>query len=427
MQFNNTFCPSPWYHMRINNDGFYEYCRWEDKSYRNQYTNIKDMSPISFFQNEMQQFRYNLLNNIPNPQCNDCMKMEKFAKISGRQKQLLKIGCNLNTFDKSLLSSPWVNEFKYTLDNNTTNCKPIDWQIDLGNYCNAACIFCTPQSSSKIAIEYQKLQISDNIPNNSWCNDKNNIIRFLADLTQTKNLHYVHFIGGETIITPAFKVILQELINANLHKKITIGFTTNLMVWDDTIVNLLCKFNTVNLGLSIEAFHKVNDYVRWPAKIDEIEKIIEKWLCIARDHNWLVQLRTTPTIFSITNLDTVYEFAINNNIIVESCDFLDKPEIMRPNVLPGKYRDEVITKLQAWVDKYYIETPTTINIRNPSTTQSQLVQDLQSYINYFKQQKSESYRLPELVEFIKILEGNRHNSILEYLPEYEEFLRIAGY
>jgi hypothetical protein len=32
-----------------------------------------------------------------------------------------------------------------------------------------------------------------------------------------------------------------------------------------------------------------------------------------------------------------------------------------------------------------------------------------------------------LVKFLKILESNRNNSILTYLPQYEELFRSAGY
>jgi len=35
--------------------------------------------------------------------------------------------------------------------------------------------------------------------------------------------------------------------------------------------------------------------------------------------------------------------------------------------------------------------------------------------------------LPDLVDFVKRLETSRGNSILDYLPEYEELFRSAGY
>ena len=68
-----------------------------------------------------------------------------------------------------------------------------------------------------------------------------------------------------------------------------------------------------------------------------------------------------------------------------------------------------------------------MNIRDPNVAQQQIVQDLQSYVNYLKNEPDESHRLPDLVQYLKKLESNRGNSVLTYLPEYEELFRTAGY
>jgi hypothetical protein len=60
-------------------------------------------------------------------------------------------------------------------------------------------------------------------------------------------------------------------------------------------------------------------------------------------------------------------------------------------------------------------------------SQLQNYQDLQSYVNYLRDMPDESNRLPELIAFLKRIEAVRGNSILTYLPEYEELFRSAGY
>jgi len=57
----------------------------------------------------------------------------------------------------------------------------------------------------------------------------------------------------------------------------------------------------------------------------------------------------------------------------------------------------------------------------------QVVEDLLSYKNYLKNEPDESFRLPDTVSYIKQLESLRNNSVLDYLPEYEELFRTAGY
>jgi hypothetical protein len=86
-----------------------------------------------------------------------------------------------------------------------------------------------------------------------------------------------------------------------------------------------------------------------------------------------------------------------------------------------------VSDLEAWTDQHPANGDNVINIRDSNVAQQQIVQDLQSYVNYLKAESDESWRLPDLVEYLKRLEANRGNSVLTYLPEYEELFRSAGY
>lgn len=416
----NNFCPSPWFHMRITNSGNYEYCRWAQSP---QSHNIADTQPVEYFQNIMQPLRDKFVQGQHPDGCHTCHSMEKHNKVSGRQKQLLKVGVRLEDFEKTLASSPWVDTFS------KTSCDqfPQDWQIDLGNFCNSACIFCRPESSSRLASEWKKIGFISEMPPANWSDDPLLVQKFINTLTKSPHIQYLHFIGGETLITPAFKIILTALIDANLNKTATIGFTTNLSTWDDSIVELLKQFNGVNIGFSIESFSIVNDYVRWPVCLPTVFENLDRWKTIANKLNWLMQFRTTPTCLTVAKLLPIYEYALENNIIVESCNFLYRPEVLKPAVLPISYRQGVIDKMQSWINKQTTTSEAIVNIRNPNTIQAQLVQDLTSYVNYLKNEPDESDRLPELVTWLKRIEANRGNSILTYLPEYEELFRSAGY
>lgn len=407
--------------MRITNDGGMNYCRWSDKT--SSEANITDTSPVEFFQQGMNPIRQALLQGQAPAGCNECYHMDQRSKISGRQKQLLKVGVRLEQFEKTLASSPWVSTFA------DPNCKqyPQDWQIDLGNYCNSACVFCGPESSSRLATEWKKLGFIDQLPPSTWTNRSDLVDKFISTLKQSPHVQYLHFIGGETLITPAFKQILQSLIDVGLNQTATIGFTTNLISWDESVVELLTQFKGVNLGMSIEAFDPVNDYVRWPATMLHVEQILARWLELAKQHHWLLQLRTTPTVLSISKLITVYKFAWQHNITVESCNFLNRPEFMRPSVLPLAQRHNIITEMQQWINDHDRNYETIVNIRDHNVARQQIVQDLKSYVNYLKNEPDESYRAGELVAFLKRIESARGNTVLDYLPDYEQFFRSAGY
>jgi sulfatase maturation enzyme AslB (radical SAM superfamily) len=409
--------------MRINNAGHYEYCRWADKSQRTQTSHIREVSPLEFFQQHMTPIRQQLLAGEQPVGCGECAVMEQHNKVSGRQKQLLKVGVRVEQFEKTLVSSPWVDTF--TSDN--FNQLPQDWQIDLGNYCNSACVFCDPHSSSRIAQEYKRIGFIQDMPPPNWTDDPALVDRFVNTLTKSSHIQYLHFIGGETVITPAFKTILRALIQAGLNRTATIGFTTNLTVWDTDVVDLLTQFHSVNLGMSVESFEIVNDYVRWPSKLPVVLENLDRWQELAEQQGWLLQLRTTPTLFTVGSLLSTYDYAWNRGICVESCNFLTEPAVMRPSVLPLSYRSAIVSRMRTWLDQHPVSGDTVINIRDPNVSQLQNHQDLQSYVNYLENMPDESDRLPALTTFLKQLEASRGNSILTYLPEYEELFRSAGY
>ena len=429
MSFEKNFCPSPWFHMRINNDGCYEYCRWATKQDRTQGKNIRDQDPVAWFQNDMKAVRQSMLDGVSVPGCNECDQMDQHGKISGRQRQRLKIGMDPSNFGKSILSSPWMDKLRYSSEQQGhSDLTPQDWQIDLGNFCNSACVFCGPYSSSRLAAEFKRIGLIDKLPPNSWCDDPVLLSRFINMLEQSPRLAYLHFIGGETLITPAFQKILETLIHTGLHQRVGIGFTTNLTVWNQDIVDLLTHFKEVNLGMSIECVHPLNDYVRYGSKIQDAMSVMQQWITVAKIHQWLTQIRITPTVLSIWHLDTIYKFASTENLSVESCNFLNDPAFMRPSVLPLEYRDAVIEKLKIVVQGWKNNLGSRIiNTRDPHHAQVQICQDAISYINYLENQPDESYRLPDLVKYLKSLEHSRGNSILDYLPEYENILRSAGY
>jgi hypothetical protein len=415
--------------MRINNTGHYEYCRWAVKHDRQQGTNIREQDPIIWFQQGMNWIRKAMCDGETVTGCSECDLVDKHHKVSGRQRQRLKIGIDNNNIQKSLLSTPWMDDFIHSYQHDGhSDLIPQDWQIDLGNFCNSACIFCDPHSSSRLAAEFKRLDFIDQLPPRAWCHDPDQLARFVTVLEKISSIAYLHFIGGETLITPAFKIILQALVNTGLCQRVSIGFTTNLTVWDQSIVDLLTKFKQVNLGMSVECLHPLNDYVRYGSKIHDAVSIMQQWISVAQDNKWLTQLRITPTMLSVWHFDTVYYFAAENNIAVESCNFLNDPVFLRPSVLPRVFRDKVIIKLHNFLQGWTaIPDDRIINTRNPHTIQSQIREDAVSYINYLEKQPDESYRLPDLVKYLRSLEQIRGNSILDYLPEYEGIFRSAGY
>ena len=384
---------------------------------------------MTYFKKSMSGLRKELLEGKSLEMCKNCYVMDQHNKPSGRLRQLLKVGVQQKYFDKSLASSTLKQSFDYSADNQGQTDRTItDWQIDLGNFCNGACVYCSPHSSSKLATEFLQLGLVDSVPPSSWCDDPELLDKFINDLTASPNLSYLHFLGGETVITPGFKKILAALVTAGIANDLVIGFTTNLTVWSDPVIELLTQFKQVHLGMSIETLTSVNDYVRYPSNINSVIECMNRWVKLGKDNNWLIQLRITPTCLTVHELTTVYDYAWENNIAVESCNFLDNPAHMNISVLPVEYRKVIIEKITNWIDAHQTTKGSSIiNTRDPNIVREHISQDASSYLNYLMNAPDDSSKLPDLVGFLKILESNRNNSILTYLPQYEELFRSAGY
>jgi hypothetical protein len=119
---------------------------------------------------------------------------------------------------------------------------------------------------------------------------------------------------------------------------------------------------------------------------------------------------------------------MQQGIAVESCNFLNDPAFMRPTVLTREHRETVIDRLQTWIKNQntVAEIPV-INTRDPNQSTAQVLQDALSYVKYLETQPDESHRLPDLISYLKTMEHSRRNCVLDYLPEYEELFRSAGY
>lgn len=421
--FEKNFCTSPWFSMRIRANGNFEFCRWADDTETH---NIREVGIRDYFQKYMSKKRKDLLQGKSPTGCHTCLTMEKHGKVSGRQKQLLKTGILYSNF-KTLHSSTILQHLKHSQNHDgDTEMLPVDWQIDLGNYCNSACVMCRPEWSSKLQSEFHKLGLTTKKQDRfTWSEDQKYVSEFIDILRNTPHLRYLHFLGGETTIIPSFKKILNEI--KSQCKEAIIGFTTNLTTWDDELIGILKNFKQVHVGVSIESLDELNDYVRWPSKIGKVKAILKKWLLISKQNNWIMSLRTTPSLISLPGVPKLYEFAYENKIGIESCNFLYEPDFLSLSALPIDLRKPVIKDLEKFLIDKADPVDSVINVRNPSFTSVTVLQDAKSLISYLKTEKYVNSNHGELTKYLKKIESNRKNSILNYLPSYEEFLRSIGY
>ena len=387
----------------------------------------------------MRDMRTSMLEGKVPELCKFCHYDESYGKASGRQRQLLKSAISIDNFEKSICASPHYPIFEHSLKNDGhTDYLPTDLQIDLGTTCNGACIMCSPKYSSKLATDYIKLNQIDSklfadFPSaKNWTDDSNLIERFVNDISEIKDLKYIHFIGGETLYLKSFYTICNKLIELDLAKNISLGTTTNCSIYSSELEHIIKNFKHVHLGLSVESIHGVNDYVRWPAEIGAVVSNLEEFIALREQTGIHLSLRITPNVFTVFHLDTIFEFMIKHQITAESCDILREPSCLKIELLPKELAEVILSKINTIISKYQLIKSDQVIINRRSDS---LVSPVISDVIFEYRHLLETYQHPSnlqeerynLVKFVKAFESLRNNTILSYLPEYEEFLRRYGY
>jgi hypothetical protein len=295
---------------------------------------------------------------------------------------------------------------------------------------------CDPESSSLLTQDYKQLfkinpaQFDDPVPYINWTRDAKILDRVVDEIVNIPNLKYIHFLGGETLYDPAFYVICEKLIAAGVAKNIIIGTTTNGTLYDERIKYLIKQFKEFHLGISIESVTSLNDYIRYPGKIDNIKSNIERFLELRNNSKLYVSLRITPNVFTISEIDLVFAYMIQHNVIAESCNILYRPRWLRIELLPNDIRTETIARLKTLIDRYGLEKHHTVNIRRSDLIQPVIADTVIDYYNLLQNYTA----LPDadvlgtqLVSFLKGFESLRNNNILDHVPRYTDFLRHHGY
>ena len=65
-----------------------------------------DIDPKTFFQRHMSPIRQTMLRGEKYPACEDCIVMEQYGKVSGREKQMIKVGIDPDRFRQSFSFLP---------------------------------------------------------------------------------------------------------------------------------------------------------------------------------------------------------------------------------------------------------------------------------------------------------------------------------
>ena len=129
-------------------------------------------------------------------------------------------------------------------------------------------------------------------------------------------------------------------------------------------------------------------------------------------------------------MDQLIEFMIEKDITAESCNILSYPDYLKIELMPEDIRQEILIKLDALTEKYQFTKTNIVNVRRADLAKKVIADIVTDYAEFIR-----TYTVPDdveklrnnLVQSLKAFETIRGNSILDYAPRYEKFLRSYGY
>jgi len=247
---NKNFCVLPWTGFELEPDGGVKNCIIS----KDKLGNIND-DPIEKILQKNRSLKKQMLNGEYPSSCSGCYLVEKnrpvdFDSISSRLYYAKELGPHVS---KNLFDNP---------DNFDLSHVDIRWS----NKCNQACVYCSPEYSSKWETEL----------NVKRAKAKTNI-QGLKDyiFSNIKNLRNVYLAGGEPLLMKENKEFLELLYKEN--PNVNIRVNTNLSKTETGIFDLLCQFKNVHWTISVESMEEEYNYIRfhgdWAKMLDNLEQI----------------------------------------------------------------------------------------------------------------------------------------------------------
>jgi MoaA/NifB/PqqE/SkfB family radical SAM enzyme len=376
----NIFCNAPWYELHIYWDGSLGICDYEDhKLYSQGNYNIATMSIAEWFNSDpVKKFRQQVLSDSAVSVCRKCYVEEKVGGMSRRNRSNQKSAIFQQAFADSFAQSPIQ---KYIDISGTTRTQPIDIHVDLGNYCNLACKMCAPEASSRIASQEVKWGINTSAQyiGTDWTRDDKTWNSFKAQLLDIPALNNIHFMGGETLLSPRLEDLVDTMIE---HRRFDIcfSFVTNGTIYRHALLEKLSKFRRVGIEISIETVDQHNAYQRQGTDTELVLKNLTQYKSFTNGTNITVSLRPAVSVLTIGYYAGLLDYAIDQGYLVKSL-IVTRPQYMDAVILPPEVKLQYLKSYEKFNDTAVID----YNPSDPNQLKNNIAQEVSKIKNILKQ------------------------------------------
>jgi sulfatase maturation enzyme AslB (radical SAM superfamily) len=386
---NKRFCVYPWIHL-LEEFGNVYICSKTGVEHP-----IKKLKDIDDWQAdpEFTELRRKMLAGEYSEKCQNCYKEQDMGFTSTRVHESMDWAAKLN-----IQSIEDLNKFKI----------PVFYEVRPSNKCNLACRMCAPHNSHLLDKEFKTIGIEHPFlarPHVWGTYDHIDVPNLLPGAR-------VYSTGGEPTIIPEFYEFLEKCVDLG-RTDLDITLNTNAQKISDKLINILSKFDDINLSVSIDGYGKVNDYIRWGSTWDTVVKNIHR----LKDAGFYISFEAIPGIWNITNLHLLYEFVDR--------EFPDSTMFLQQTY----WNDDSITILNHPNPALVIDSMTKIKQTKMYYTDAR---DNKSMIDtIFDHYSDPNYScnidtLKTFFEFNDTLDKSRNIKLVDYIPELEECRKLIN-
>ena len=378
----NSWCPLPWTHISIKNDGVYRICCHSNSGFEQGVLRDQNKKNLHISQSKwenvinsdrMKTVRKNMLKGVWSKECIRC-KREFETGMKSR-----------NLYERKTLAElvepknypSYTKTKQLTQEDGSISFKdfPISYlDIRFGNLCNLKCLMCGPTDSNKWYDDYYQLweenyftdhgnTIKLEKRNGAWKTEKN-IYNWSEDpqlwAQIEKHIHIfrkIFIVGGEPLLIKPHYDFLKKCIEKNVSHKLTIEYNSNITEIPDKAWPLWKPFKTIRFSISLDGFGKTNDFIRYPSQWERVKKNLNHFDTIGKPFEILI----TPSIsvLNVWHLPLFIEYIMKKNyktIGIFSSPLLSPHPVHNPlhlniNILEDSFKEKIIARFNNYKEK----------------------------------------------------------------------------
>ena len=427
--YSKTFCPYPWIHIMTQPSSTINFCCVANGQIKKDDGSIlmlnkgDDISTV-WNNNHYRKIRKQMVEGERVDGCEPCYELEDLGIPSYRENYIQdwmgfhREADNIRQIvDDSIVNDYVVKESPQYLD------------FRLGTLCNLRCRMCQSQNSSAIYKELKDEELytdeeRDFIVKTSHWNDFSDYTQpwfddpgFLSTVeTWLPNVNRLYFTGGEPTIIQRVYWILEKCVELGLNDNIDLVFNSNMTNIQPRFLDLIAKFKSVLMCLSVDGYSTTNEYIRSGSTWSIVDKHIRDYATSEVVGNLLFS--PVVQIYNILDVTDLIDYA--ERIQKETGRRIDisfllnnYPKCLDIRNLPQHVRDAALKHLETWsaTSTYFAEDE-----RNKQTVLG-LIKALKENYNEDSEQQMQIFK-----EYTELLDKKRNQSMADSLPDLYKLL-----